>query len=148
MLIGKSQGLDLKEIWLTQQAIDVNAQSMSRQLTVQTSTQSPKGMGVVLFNCELPGQLAIDRLDQLSDGIVQMLESRRNLLFLVCSRNGTQRDAIFLPQFRRYLRTNITLVAQHLFVGMVTQQLKSGFQIGRVGGGQFKVEDQTAHGDQ
>jgi hypothetical protein len=34
MLVRKSQSFDLKEIWLTQQAIDVNAQRMSRQLAV------------------------------------------------------------------------------------------------------------------
>lgn len=148
MLIRKSQGFDMKEIWLTQQAVDVNTQRMSGQLTVQAGTQSPKSMGVVLLNRELPGQLAVDRLDQLSDGIVQMLESRRNLLFLVYSRNGAQRDTIFLPQFRRDRCTNIALVAQHLLVGMFTQQLKSSFQIGSVSGGQFEVQDQTAHGDQ
>lgn len=148
MLNGKSQRFDLKEIRLTHQAIDVNAQRMSGQLTVQAGTQSPKGMGVVLLNCELPGQLAVDRLDQLSNGIVQMLKSRRNLLFLVCSRNGAQRDAIFLPQFYGYLGTNIAFVAQHLLVRVFTQQLKSGFQIGRVGGGQLEVQDQTTHGDQ
>jgi len=148
MLIRKSQCFDLKEIWLTQQAIDVNAQGMSGQLAVQTGTQPPKGMGVVLLNRELPGQLAVDRLDQLTDGIVEMLESRRNLLFLVCSRDGAQHDAVFLPQFCRYLCTDIAFVAQHLLVGMFTQQLKTGFQIGRVGWGQFEIQDQTAHGDQ
>jgi hypothetical protein len=62
-LIRKSQRFDLKEIWLTQQAIDVNTQRMSGQLAVQTGTQSPKGMGVVLLNRELPRQLAVDCLD-------------------------------------------------------------------------------------
>ena len=42
MLVRKSQCFDLKEIWLTQQAIDVNAQGMSGQLAVQTGTQPPK----------------------------------------------------------------------------------------------------------
>src|SRR4030065_2138972 len=135
MLIRESQGLDLKEIWLTQKAIDVNAQGMSRQLTVQTSTQSPKGVGIVLLNRELSRQLAVDGLDQLTEGIVQMLESRRNSLLLVCSRDGAQQDAVFLPQCRRFLCTDVAFVSQHLLVGMFTQQFKSGFQISTVGWG-------------
>jgi len=38
MLVGKSQGFDLEELWLAQQAVDVNAQSMSGQLGVQAGT--------------------------------------------------------------------------------------------------------------
>ena len=34
MLVGKSQRLDLQEIWLTQQAVDVNAQSMCGQFGI------------------------------------------------------------------------------------------------------------------
>ena len=50
MLVWESQCFDLKEIRLAQQAVDVNAQSMCGQLTDQTSTQTPEGMGIVLFN--------------------------------------------------------------------------------------------------
>ena len=53
MLVWKSQVFDLKEIWLAQQAVDVDAQSMSGQLTDQASAQAPEGKGIVLFNCEL-----------------------------------------------------------------------------------------------
>ena len=63
MLDRESQGLDLKEVRLSQQAIDVNAQGMSRQFTVQTSTQTLKGMGEIPFNGKLPRQLTIDRFN-------------------------------------------------------------------------------------
>ena len=53
MLVRKSQGFDLKEIWLAQQAVDINAYGMCSQLADQTSTQALKRMGIVLFNCEL-----------------------------------------------------------------------------------------------
>ena len=53
MLVRESQGFDLEEIWLAQQAVDIDAQSMCGQLTDQTSTQAPEGMGIVLFNREL-----------------------------------------------------------------------------------------------
>ncbi len=53
MLVWESQCFDLKEIWLTSQAIDIHAQGMCSQLADQTSTQTPEGMGIVLFNREL-----------------------------------------------------------------------------------------------
>ena len=81
MLVRESQRLDLKEVRLSQQTIDVNAQGMSRQFTIQTGTQTPKGMGIILLNRELPRQLAIDGLNQLADGVMQVLESMRNLFF-------------------------------------------------------------------
>ncbi len=97
MLVRESQGFDLQEIWLAQQTIDVDTQRMSGQLAVQTGTQAPKGMGVVLLNGKLPRQLAIDRFDQLTDGIMQMLERFRDLLFLVRARDRSQKNAVLSP---------------------------------------------------
>lgn len=148
MLDRESQGLDLKEVRLSQQAIDVNTQGMSRQFAVQAGTQAPKRMGIILLNCELPRQLTVDGFNQLTDGVMQMLESRGNLLLLVYTRDGAQQDAIFLPQFSRFLRADIAFVSQHLLIGMFAQQFKSGFQIGRVGWRQLKIKDQTAHRNQ
>jgi hypothetical protein len=42
MLDRESQRLDLKEVRLSQQAIDVNTQGMSRQFAAQAGTQTPK----------------------------------------------------------------------------------------------------------
>ena len=53
MLDRERQGFYLQEFWLSQQAVDIDAQGMCGQLTDQTSTQAPEGMGIVLFNSEL-----------------------------------------------------------------------------------------------
>jgi hypothetical protein len=53
MLVRESQGFYLKEFWLAQQAVDINAQGMCSQLADQTSTKAPESMGIVLFNGEL-----------------------------------------------------------------------------------------------
>ncbi len=73
MLVRESQCFDLKEIWLAYQAIDRNAQGMCSQLADQTSTQTPEGMGRVLFTRELVRYLAIDRFNELATGRVDVL---------------------------------------------------------------------------
>ncbi len=145
MLVGKGQSLDLKEIRLTQQAVDINRQSMSGQFAVQASTQAPKGMGVVLFNAELPRQLTVHCFDQLTDCVVKVFERFGNLLFLVGTGDGTQQNAVFLPQFSSFWRTDVAFVSQHLQIRMIIEQFETGFQIGAVGRSQFKIQDQTAH---
>lgn len=74
MLNGKSQCLDLQEGRLTQQAVDVNTQRMSRQFGVEASTQTPKGVCVIGFDLELIGELCIHRLNHLADRIVKTLD--------------------------------------------------------------------------
>ena len=68
---------------------------MSGQLTKQTGTQSPKGVSVIFLNRKLTRQLAIDRLNQLAEGIVQVLKSRRDLFLLVGPGDGAQDDSVF-----------------------------------------------------
>jgi hypothetical protein len=46
---------------------------MCSQLADQTSTQTPEGMGIVLFNRELVRYLAIDCFNELANGIVDVL---------------------------------------------------------------------------
>ncbi len=148
MLVGKSQGFDLQEFRLGQQTIDVNAQRMSSQLAVQAGTQAPEGMGVILLDAQLPRQLAVHCLNQLAEGIMQMSKRLRNLLHLIGARDGSQTDAVLLPQLSGFGGTDIAFVSQHIQVGMLTEQLKPGFQIRAVGRGQFKVQDQAAQTDQ
>ena len=62
MLDREGEWLDVKEVSLTQETIDVDAQSMSSQLGVQTGAQTPEGVSMVLLHVELLGQLAVDRL--------------------------------------------------------------------------------------
>ena len=70
MLIRESQGFDLQKVRLAQQSVDINTQGMRGQLAEQTGTQPPKGMGIILFNGKLAGQLPIDGFDQLADGVM------------------------------------------------------------------------------
>ena len=100
MLVWESQGFDLEEIRLTQQAVEVNTQGMSGQLAIQAGTQAPKGMRIIFLDPQLPEQLTIDCLDQLSDGIMQMLIALRDLLLLVGPRDRAQLNAVLRPQFR------------------------------------------------
>jgi hypothetical protein len=121
---------------------------MSRQFAVQASTQPSEGMGVIFLNHKLPRQLPVDRFDQRADGVLQILKGSRDLFFLVGARDRTQDNPIFCPQGSGYNGTDITLVSQHFQIGMFAQQFKPSFQIGTVGRGQFKIEDQTTQGDQ
>ena len=73
MLVWESQCFDLKEIWLAYQAIDRHAQGMCSQRADQTSTQTPEGMGIVLFNRELVRSLAIDCFNELVNGSVDVV---------------------------------------------------------------------------
>ena len=53
MLVGESQGFDVKEVRLTQEPIDVNREGMCGELGIQASTQAPKSMRMISFNLEL-----------------------------------------------------------------------------------------------
>jgi hypothetical protein len=53
MLDRKSQSFDLQEIGITQKSIYIDRKGVSSEFGIQTSTQAPKSMGMVLFNIEL-----------------------------------------------------------------------------------------------
>ncbi len=53
MLDWERQGFYLQKFWLAQHTVYKDAQAMCSQLTDQTSTQAPEGMGIVLFNRKL-----------------------------------------------------------------------------------------------
>ena len=59
MLVRECQLFDLQELWLTDKAIDVNAQGMCGQLCIQTCAEAQKRVGMILFNIELLRQLTI-----------------------------------------------------------------------------------------
>ena len=148
MLDRKSQGFDLQEVRVSNQAIDINALSMSGQLAVQTGTQAPKGVGKVLLDGKLASQLTIDRFNQLADGVMQMFVGIRNLLLLVRTRNSSQTNAVLFPQLSSLGCTDVGFVSQHLQIVMLAQQFKAGIQIRAICRGQLKIEDQAAHRDQ
>jgi hypothetical protein len=69
MLVWERQSLDLQVLWLPKQAVDKDAQGVSRQLAVKSSAQTPECMGMVRLDAELLTELAVDRLDDLPRSI-------------------------------------------------------------------------------
>jgi len=65
MLVGENQRLDLQDLWLSQQTVDVNAQSMCGQFRIEPGTQAPKGMGVIDLYPEQLRKLMIDEFEHL-----------------------------------------------------------------------------------
>ena len=90
MLDRESQGFDLQKVWLTQQPIEINTKGMSGQLGIQTSAQTPKGVGMILLNVELLRELPINGFDDLPDRVVDLLSSSRHLRFLITTWDGMQ----------------------------------------------------------
>ena len=67
---------------------------------------------------------------------------------LVASRDGLQTDALGVPKLGRFLRTDIGFVAKRGEVGMFCEHLEAHFQVSRVSGCQFKIEDDTTKGNE
>ena len=67
MLNRKSQGLDLQEGRLTDQAIEIDTQGVCGEFGVETSAQAPEGVSMIDFNLELAGELCIDGFNHLAD---------------------------------------------------------------------------------
>lgn len=99
MLIGKSQRLDLQELWFAQQTIDVNAQRMCCQLGIEPGTQAPKGMSVIDFDLEYLRKLMVDGFDHLADPIQKSALIGWQLRFLVAPWQGHQPDAVVSEEF-------------------------------------------------
>ncbi len=86
LVVGKGESLDLKEVGLTQQAIDVNTKGVSGEFGVETGAQAPKGRGVIGFDVQVFGQLGVDGLNDLAHGVEQTANRARQLDFLVAPR--------------------------------------------------------------
>jgi hypothetical protein len=71
MLDRKSQGLNLQEVGLADQAIEIDAQGMRSKFGIEASAQAPAGMGMIDFNLELAGELCIHRFNHLADRVVE-----------------------------------------------------------------------------
>ena len=71
MLNGKSQGLDLEEGRLADQAVEIDTQGMCCEFGVETSTQTPEGMSMIDFNLELAGELCIHGFNHLADRVIE-----------------------------------------------------------------------------
>ncbi len=71
MLNRKSQGLDLQEVGLADQAIEIDAQGMGCQFSVEASTQAPEGTGMIDFDLELIGKLCVHSFNHLADRVIE-----------------------------------------------------------------------------
>jgi len=71
MLNRKSQGLDLQESGLADQAIEIDTQGMCSQFGVEASAQAPERMRMIDFNLELAGELRIHGFNHLADRVVE-----------------------------------------------------------------------------
>ena len=67
MLDRKSQGLDLQESWLADQAIEIDTQGMGSEFGIEASAQAPEGMRMIDFNLELAGELCIHGFNHLTN---------------------------------------------------------------------------------
>ena len=97
MLVWEGKGLDLQEVLLTEQAVEIDAQGVGRQLGIKPSTQAPESMGMVDLDVKLLRELAINGLDDLADPVNRLPHGWRQLPLLVTTRQGTQPDAIVVP---------------------------------------------------
>jgi hypothetical protein len=84
-------------------------------------------------------QLDVEHLDQLADGIVQMLKRGRALFFLIGPWDRFQGNLVFLPPFCDIVRAGVGLVTQNLQVGMPIQRFKANLHIQAIGLSQLKI---------
>jgi hypothetical protein len=77
MLNRKSQGLDLQESWLADQAVEIDAQGMRCQFGVEARAQAPERMSMIDFNLELAGELGIHGFNHLADRVVETRKVRQ-----------------------------------------------------------------------
>ena len=114
MLNRKSQGLDLQESWLADQAIEIDTQGMGCEFGVQASAQAPEGMSIIHFNLELAGELCIHGFNHLADRVVETAYVAWQLFLLILSRDRGELDAVVLPQVGSFFGTDISFIAQDL----------------------------------
>src|SRR5438034_4592728 len=148
MLDRESQRLDLQEISFAEETIEINTQSMGGKFSQQTGTQAPKGMSVVDLNVELLGQLTVDGLDNLANGVERASDGLRRLVGLVAARQGHQVEAILAEQLTSQFSADVALVAKDGQIGMFGQQFSAHIKISRTGGSQLKIQDHPAQADQ
>ena len=71
MLDRKSQGLDMQESRLADQAVEIDTQGMCCELGVKASAQAPERVSMIRFNPELAGELCIHGFNHLADRVVE-----------------------------------------------------------------------------
>lgn len=91
MLVRKSKGFDLQPIGSAEYAIEIDAQGMSREFGIQTSTQTPKTVGIVALDGKLVSQLPIDRFDDLTLPTNQASQCWGQRVVGLLRRNATRR---------------------------------------------------------
>ena len=81
MLVVKGQFLDFQIVRCAQETVDIDAEGMCGQLSVESGTQAPQSMGAVGFNRELCFELTGDGFDHLADRVVEAAGVFGELLF-------------------------------------------------------------------
>jgi hypothetical protein len=82
---------------------------MGGEFGQEPRTQAPHRVGMINLDVELFGQLAVDGLDDLANGIEQMADSRRQLTFLVAAGQGQQVDTMSSEQVSREWGTDVAV---------------------------------------
>lgn len=144
----ESQLLDVKEVMLTQQAVEVDAQGMSSQLAVQTSTQPPEGMSMIALHTELLNQLAVDCLDDLPHTCDARGHPRRQLLPLVSTRYAHQAQAIAFKKSIGHRLRNVAFVRYCHQVGVFLQKVISTLQVRDIGWDQLEIQYHPSQRDE
>lgn len=148
MLIRESQRLDLQEVWVTQQAVDVNTQSMCGQFGIKPGTQAPEGMSVIDLNLEYLRELVVDGFDHLAHAIQKCALLGGHLYFLVAARQRHQANAIVGEKLGSFVGTDVSLITQNAQISMFAKHFKTHLQIVDVSGRQLKIEDDPAQGNE
>jgi hypothetical protein len=144
----ESKMFDVKEVLLTQQTIDVDAQGMSSQFGVQTGTQTPKGVSMVGLNVELSNELTIHRFDYLPNAGDALGHHPWQLAVLIGSGHAHQADAIAFQQSIGYRLADVPFVSHSVQISVLLQQFITRLQVSHIGRGKFKVYDHPSQRDE
>ncbi len=96
MLAREDKCFDLQRVWIAQQAVGADADRMICQLNTQSGTQSPEGTHVIDLDVELPRQLIVDRLADLTGGVAGSANS---------TWQRHRGDAVVSPQLGHFFET-------------------------------------------
>ncbi len=148
MLDRKSQSLDLQRLRVSQETINVDGKGMGSQLGQQTGAQAPESMRMIEFNLKLLDQLPIHRFNDLTHSVVQATNLRRELGFLVGTRDGMQVNSVVLKQSGGQGGANEGFIAEDRQIGMGDEHFFANRQIAHAGRGEDKINNDPLQGDQ
>lgn len=83
LIVRESERLEVEDIENTQQAVEPDAEGVGGELGGEARGESTEAMRMVSFDVELQGELAVDRLDELTEMRMQLAERLGKLAMLV-----------------------------------------------------------------